>query len=133
MTPSVWNGFSWDEAHKFYRPVGRTIERTFPALLDFDDYSVVLGSIPFIGIVYDSRPYWDMYSWEEHNTWLEEQEQLSGAGLKRDFPASLSWNDKPPAPTWSTHKTWAGSDTWENTTEQAGTWEVGTWEFQEAI
>ena len=133
MTPSVWNGFSWNEAHKFYRPVGAGFERTFPALLDIEDSQVVLGAIPFIGIVYDSRPYWDMYSWEEHHTWMEEYEQPSGAGLKRDFPASLKWGNYPPSPKWSSHKTWEGSDTWENTTEQAGTWEVGTWEFQEAI
>lgn len=133
MTPAAWAGFSWNEAHKFYRPVGSGFGRTFPALFDLDDSEVVLGAIPFIGIVYDSRPYWDMHSWEEHYTWMEDNEQPSGAGLKRDFPASLSWGAYPPSPKWSSHKTWEGSDTWENTTEQAGTWEVGTWDFQEAI
>ena len=68
MTPAVWAGFSWNEAHKFYRPVGSGFERTFSALLDIEDSEVVLGAIPFIGIVYDSRPYWDMYSWEQHHT-----------------------------------------------------------------
>ena len=129
MTPSVWNGFSWDEAHRFYRPVGSMYERTFPALLDLSDSGVVVGAIPFIGIVYDSRPYWDMYSWDEHNTWQEEVEQQPiASAVKRDFGASLSWDTTPPSPTWSSYKTWAGSDTWENTTEQSGTWEVGTWE-----
>ncbi|MBQ3448118.1 MAG: phage tail protein I, partial [Synergistaceae bacterium] len=131
MTPAAWAGFSWDEAHKFYRPVGSGFERTFPALIDIEDSEVVLGAIPFIGIVYDSRPYWDVYSWEQHHTWMEENEHPSGAGVKRDFPASLMWGNYPPSPKWSSHKTWEGSDTWENTNEHAGTWEVGTWEYQE--
>ncbi|MBQ7544934.1 MAG: phage tail protein I [Synergistaceae bacterium] len=134
MTPSVWNGFSWDEAHKFYRPVGAMSLRTFPADFALEDSAAILGAIPFIGIIYDSRPYWDMHSWEEHSTWAEEVEQEDiGSAVKRDFPASLKWGSYPPSPRWSSHKTWEGSDTWENTTEQAGTWEVGTWEYQEVV
>ena len=134
MTPSVWNGFSWDEAHRFYRPVGRMLERTFPTLFDLEDAEAVVGAIPFVGIVYDSRPYWDMYSWDEHNTWAEEVEQEDiASAVKRDFSASLKWSTEPPLPSWSPYKTWEGSDTWENTTEQAGTWEVGTWEYQEVV
>lgn len=128
MTPSVWNGFSWDEAHKFYRPVGSMFTRTFSAAFDTEGFGVSFGSMPVVGIVYDSRPYWDMYSWDEHNTWQEEIEQQPVAStLERDFPASL-WDVQPPAPTWSTYKTWEGSDTWETSTEQFGTWEIGTWE-----
>lgn len=134
MTPSLWDGFSWDDAHKFYRPVGSMIERGFPVAFNLEDSGVVMGSIPFIGIIYDSRPYWDIHSWDEHYTWMDELEQQPVAtGLKRDFPASLSWNGKPPLPSWSPYKTWEGSDTWGNTTEQAGTWEVGTWELQEVV
>ena len=134
LIPSDWGGFTWNNPRRFYRPVGLTIESTFPAELELEDSGVVFGLIPFIGIVYDSRPYWDMYSWDEHYTWTEEKEQQPiASGLKIGLTASLAWGNEPPIPRWSSQKTWEGSDTWENTTEQAGTWEVGTWEIQEVV
>ena len=119
-TPSNWGGFSWSEARRFYRPVGSMIERSFNALMHIEGSGVLAGAIPFTGIICNARPYWDLHTWKEHYTWREAVEQPPVASCPNTgLPAALEWGNDAPKPRWSRYKTWARSNTWRTTSEQA--------------
>ncbi|MBQ9573891.1 MAG: hypothetical protein IJR27_01275, partial [Synergistaceae bacterium] len=72
----------------------------------------------FRAFICDLRPYWDVQSWLEHSIWTEEPEQQPIAQcIETPLEVSLEYTD---IPTWSSRKTWAGSDTWIHSAEQSG-------------
>ena len=134
--PYAWNHskFSWNDANKFYRPVGTITEQVFPITVDWKEEQQFFGTTFVVEIICDSRPYWDMHTWHEHGTWREEFEQQPiTPTLETGMSASLEWGAEAPQPRWSHYKTWSGSKTWRTTTEQAATFEIGKWEYQEAV
>ena len=110
----------------------RSMYRGISAFLDWNmSQSSFTVSDFFRGIICDLRPYWDTRAWYEHSTWSEEPEQQPIAScVQTPLDVSLEYE---PVPTWSSHKTWAGSDTWTHTAEQSGSCEFSRFIFEEAV
>ena len=134
LIPSHWNNQLWDQAGRIPQILGSTLEHAFT--VDWDEALQLVGQITSSGFSCDLRPYWDLSTWPEHFSWVEEVEQQPVLSCpERGFTGQLNWQNgyDNPLPTWSKYKTWAGSNTWRNTAETTGTWDTGTWNFQEAI
>ena len=134
LIPYNWGKVPWSEAGKVRADFFIDFERGFftPSELNSLKISPIASEF-FRGIICDLQPYWDTYTWTEHNTWCEEVEQQPFA-LASETPidVSLDWGDDSPIPTWSSHKTWAGSDTWCKSAELAATGQIAIFDLQEA-
>ena len=133
--PYAWGNFAWNDAERYSRDFFAITKRDLEASFDIEKSVQSIGTIYFIGIIASLQPYWDFYSWTQHDTWgIEYGVPHVLPAFKRDFKAAVQWDEnEAPLAKWSKYKTWAGSDTWKNANTLAGTWEAGTWNYEEAI
>lgn len=155
LYPSLWDSSRWEYASSFSRSFGQISERGLFGIIDLGE--PIFAPSQVRGIICDLIPHWDYLTWPEHCTWMDYLDDMPvKVFTQSDFTASLEWNSKreekyiywdsdkwdsqerekydAPLPKWSAHKTWEFSDTWNTTTGQTCTWEVGSWnEYQEVI
>ena len=125
--PYHWGHFTWGEADRFSRDFALSYRRDNHVELHL--YPGVFGLNYFIGMVADLQPYWDCFTWAQHDTWGDNFGTTYVApAQQRDAKASVQWaEDEAPLATWSQYRTWAGSDDWKFEPTVAGTWATGTW------
>ena len=127
--PYSWLNNDWSTKSSFLRPTGAVSFRPIHAEFKADVYPFVQGLVHLLGLVFELGTCWDYLSWPDHYTWAEVVEQTPiSYGFTTGFEASLSWDKhNAPKPSWSEHQTWEYADTWSDSTEQFGSWEIGSW------
>lgn len=127
LYPALWDYSRWGYAATFTRSVGSVIERIFGVNYDIDNTSQILNSIVENKFLYDTRPRWDLLTWQEHDKWIDDfAEDITASfshyrALEADLSSSIFSK-------WSKKLTWQNNKTWINTTEQNCTWEIKSWE-----
>lgn len=132
--PYEWAGFTWREAERYSRDFELDFVRDTSSV-NADIMPLIFGTSYVIGMIASLQPYWDFYTWWQHNDWGE----IFGVprfapGFMRDNRASVQWDEaEAPYAKWSKLRTW-GNGTWDKSPTHAGTWATGSWidDFEEA-
>ena len=134
--PYAWEKFTWTEAERYSRDFEMYHERGMRAGAGIKTQP--FGTVYFVDMLASLQPYWDCYTWYQHNDWGE----IFGIprfapGFMRDNKASVQWDEsEAPYAKWSRFRTW-GDSTWDKSPAGAGTWETGAWiddyDLEEAV
>ena len=124
--PYSWGDFTWDDSERY----SRDFELLFQRDTGINAYikPQPFGRVYIINMLASLQPYWDFYTWDQHDTWGDDLGvPYFAPGFQRDSKASTQWSkEEAPDATWSEYRTW-GDASWEKEPTCAGTCETGTW------
>lgn len=132
--PYVWGNFTWKDSERYSRDFELDFVRGTKT--ESSITTQPFGTVYAVDMLASLQPYWDCYTWWQHNNWGN----IFGIprfapGFQRDNRASVQWSkDEAPYAKWSAFRTW-GNSTWDKSPAGAGTWETGSWinDFEEAV